>query len=86
MLAPTRQQGRGLEDTICICSCQLCIKCKVYLSTMVKWLTRRSYIFYFQLLVIELIANFVYQRNNNHWMTGWQLTLRNNKLKQLETI
>ena len=35
MLAPTRQQGLGLEDGICICSCQLCIKWEVYLSTMV---------------------------------------------------
>ena len=34
-LGPTRQQGKGLEDAICICSCQLCIKWEVYLSTMV---------------------------------------------------
>ena len=77
MLAPTRQQGRGLEDTICICSCQLCIKLELYLST------RRSYVFYLQLLGIELITNFVYQTNNNHWATGWLLTRLNNNLKQL---
>ena len=34
-LAPTWQQGLVLNNAICICSCQLCIKWEVYLSTMV---------------------------------------------------
>ena len=45
---------------------------------------RRSYIFYLQLLDIELITNFVYQTNNNHWATAWLLTWHNNNLNNLK--
>ena len=47
-LAPTHQQGRGLEDAIC--SCQLCIKWEVYLSTMVGQGEAMYFIFSYLLL------------------------------------
>ena len=42
--------------------------------------------FHTGLLGIELITNFVYQINNNHWATGWLLTWHNNNFKHFEQL
>ena len=86
-LVPTRQQGRGLEDAICISSCQLCIKWEVIYQ---QWWAKKKLRILFS-AISYWIDHQLCLRNNNHWMTGWLLTWCNNnlnlkQLKLLETI